>query len=317
MKIIRVILVLCFWFITGQAWAVEDWYWKGGVGLLAKGYNDSMKLHDLTGIGGMLSGDYMERGGFVASYNVNHINYQSDISSDPKGIDETILMLSGRLNFHPDGLSGKVTLRLDSYSEIDDMHYRVTGSGPSKKIFTIRDSVVGVNPIVSFLNYAKTFYADVGYAYTSYRSDDTAVDDVNVSQWTPTLGFGLNRSYDWLQLRAYLISLSASNRVAGNDLTSALEVKWSHWFTADVPLNLHSARLAAVVGKRIYAVDSDAGSMFSMPDLQTGAISIAAEWRLGDQVSAVLQGGYESYQELLSNDRYNSVYMYVSVSQSW
>jgi len=314
---IRVIHILCFWLFTGQAWAAENWYWKGGVELLAKGYNDSMKLHDLTGIGGMLSGDYMERGGFVVSYNVNHINYQSNISSDPKSIDEAVLMLGGRFNFHPDGLPGRVTLRLDGYRENDDMHYRVSGSGSSKKIVTIRDRVVGVNPVASFLNYTKTFYADVGYAYTHYHSDDSAVDDVNVRQWAPTLGFGLNRSYDWLQLRAYLISLSASNRVADKDITSALEVKWSHWFTADVPLDLHSARLAAVVGKRIYAVDSDASTMFSVSDLQTGAISIAMEWRLGDQISTVLQGGYESYEELLSNDRYNSVYMYVSVSQSW
>lgn len=189
--------------------------------------------------------------------------------------------------------------------------------GSSKKTVSLEDKILVMNPIVSFLNYAKSFYAGFGFAFSNYRSDVSGTDDIDIVQWTPTIGIGFNRAYDWLQLRAYLIGLSSSNRVADKDSTSALETKWIHWFSADAPLNLHSARLTVLAGERIYAVDSDAYSLANVPDLQTGAISVGAEWKLSEPTSLLLQGGYEMYESLLLNDRYGSAYMYLYLSKNW
>lgn len=219
-------------------------------------------------------------------------------------------------------MPGRLTLRLDGYVGNDVMRFRATTSGPSmgsgssQQTISIKDKFVAVNPMASFLNYAKTFYADLGYAYLSYRSDDNGTDDIDIVQWTPTLGFGFNRAYDWLQLRAYFISLSASNRVEDKDATSALEAKWTHWFPANAPLNLHSVRLTVLAGERIYAVDNDAHCLCNVTDLQTGVISIGAEWKLSEQTSVLLQGKYETYENLLLNDPYSSTYMYVSMSRN-
>ena len=191
------------------------------------------------------------------------------------------------------------------------------GGGTTQQTITVDDKYVVVNPMVSFLNYAKTFYADLGYAYSSYRSDDSGTDDIDIVQWTPTLGFGFNRAYDWLQFRAYFIDLSSSNRVGDKETTSALELKLTHWFSADAPLNLHSVRLALLAGERIYTVDSDACSLCNIPDLQTSLVSVGAEWKLGDKANVLLQGGYESYENMLLDDHYSSTYLYGYLSQSW
>lgn len=318
----HIMLIVSFWLTAGQAWSAENWYWKTSAQLLLKNYNGSAELENLSGVGVFISGDYLERGNITAGYNFNHSNYKTAGSDVPRDIDESVLFLSGRTNYHPDILPGRLTLRLDAYYGNDEMRFLTTtsgspmGGGSSTKTISLSDKIVAVNPTVAFLNYPKSFYADLGFAYSSYRSDVSGTDDIDIAQWTPTIGFGFNRAYDWLQLRAYLISLSSSNRVADKDSTSALEAKWTHWFSADAPLHLHSARLAVLAGERIFAVDSDAYSLASVADLQTAMISAGAEWKLSEQTNLLLQGGYEAYKNLLLDDRYRSIYLYVHVSRS-
>lgn len=322
MKNISLLLLVCLWFAPGQSWSADDWYWQGRGQLLLKDYSGSARLDYLTGFGLYLQGDYLERGGFALGYYTNNTHYRSGSGGAPFEVNENVLFLSGRSSFTPDVLPGRLTLRLDGYAGVDEFRYRVTtpgpmGGGSSTRTTTLDDEITAVNPMVSFLNYAKTFYLDLGYAYSSYRSDDASVDDIDITQWTPTLGFGFNRAYDWLQLRGYLITLSNSNRVADKDEISALEAKWTHWFTAESKLSLHSLQVAVLAGERIYAIDSDACSLCNVPDLQKGAFSIAVEWKPGEQTSVLLQGGYETYDDLLLKDQYSSAYLYGHVSRSW
>lgn len=321
-RTMRIMLIVSFWLMTGQAWSAENWYWKTSGQLLLKEYRGSAELENLSGVGVFLSGDYLERGNITAGYYFNHSNYKTAGSDVPRDIDESVLFLSGRTNHHPDLLPGRLTLRLDAYYGNDEMRFLTTttgspmGGGSSKKTVSLSDKIVVVNPTVSFLNYQKSFYADLGFAYSSYRSDVSGTDDIDIAQWTPTVGFGFNRAYDWLQLRGYFIDLSSSNRVADKDSTSALEAKWTHWFSADAPLSLHSVRLTMLAGERLYAVDSDANALANVSDLQTGAISLGAEWKLSEQTNLLLQGGSETYKSILLNDRYSSVYVYVYVSRN-
>lgn len=81
MKISSIILIICFWFMVGQAWSAEDWYWKGSGQFLLKSYSGSTQFENLSGFGVFLSGDYLERGGFSVGYNFNHTNYKSGLSS--------------------------------------------------------------------------------------------------------------------------------------------------------------------------------------------------------------------------------------------
>ena len=292
--------------------------------LLFKSYSGSSQLENLTSFGIFLTGDYLERGGFTVGYSFDTLNYMPDLGSGRRNTYENVLFLSGKSNFYPDLLPGKITLRLDSYLGREKTYSRINtptpgpmGGGTSRQTITVDDKFQAVNPMVSFLNNSKTFYADMGYAYSRYRSDDNSTDDIDVYQWTPTLGFGFNRTYDWLQFRAYLINLSSSNRIGDQESTSALETKWTHWFSADAPLNLHSVRLSLLAGERVYTIDSDAGSLHNVADLQADSVSIGAEWKLSEQTDLLLQSGYEAYKNVMLNDRYSSVYMYIYLSSRW
>lgn len=322
-KNLCIFFVVCSWFVAGPSWAAEDWYWKGRGQLLEKNYSSSTQLENLTGVAVFVEGDYLERGGFALGYNSNLTNYRSGLSSGLFEVAEDILFLSARANFHPDLLPGRLTLRLDGYAGTDKLRYRIStptpgmGGGSTKKTVTVNDDLSVVNPMASFLNYSKTFYVDLGYAYSSYRSDDTGTDDIDIAQWTPTVGLGFNRAFDWLQLRGYFISVSKSNRVTDINDTSALEAKWTHWFSAEAPLGLHSVRMTVLTGERIYAVDSDACSLCNLPDLQTGMLAVGAEWKLSEKTGVLLQGGYETYKNVVLDDPYSSMYLYGHVSRTW
>ena len=310
--------------MAGQALSAEDWYWKGDGQVLLKNYSDNAQAESLYGVGVFLSADYLERSGLAVGYNYNHTNYKSGLVNMPYAIDENLLFLSGRVNYYPDYLPGRLGLRLDGYIGNDEIFSRTTttapgspmGGGSTQQITKVNDKFMVVNPVVSFLNYSKTCYVGLGYAYSSYHSNDTGIDDVDIRQWSPALGFGFNRSYDWLQIRAYLISRSNSNRSGGNDATSALEAKWTHWFSADGLLDLDNIRLAILAGESIYAVDSDAYSLSNIPDVKTGMVSVGAEWKLNEGLNVLFQGGYEAYEDLLLNERYNSTYIYFYVSRN-
>jgi len=325
MKISPIIFICCFWLLAGQARSAENWYWQSSGQLLLKNYSGSAQSDNLSAFGVFLSGDYLEQAGFTIGYNNNYTNYKSALDSGLQGNDENILFLSGHRNYYPDKLPGTLMLRLDGYVGNDETSFQTATSGPpmgngfSQQIVTetVKDKFFVVYPTVSFLNYAKTVYADLGYAFSSYHSNDNGTDDIDIVQWTPTVGFGFNRGYDWLQLRAFFISLSASNRVEDKDGTTALEAKWTHWFTANAPLNLHSVRLSLLAGERIYAVDSDACSLCNVADVQTGLVAIGAEWKLSEKTSLLLQSGNEAYESLLLNDDYSSTYIYVYLSQNW
>jgi hypothetical protein len=324
MKILHRTYVLVAFMLAPGILLADDWYYKIGGQVLYKAYSGSAQLSDFTGLAGYLSADYLERGGFSLGFHVNQTDYQADQADAPRQADENILYLGGKLNTFPDVLPGKLTLRVDAYLGRDELRFSqvVSQPGPmggssSRQTYTVRDDFWAVNPIISFLNYEKTFYADLGYAYSSYDSSDSGTDNISIQQWTPTLGLGFNRAYDWLQLRAYLIHLSDSNRITNKEATSALEIKWDHWFGVNPPLGLHRVGVNMLTGERIYAIDSDACGLCTVPDLQDGVIALGAEWLIAEQASLLLQVGQEKYQNLLLADRYVSNYLYVYMSRKW
>jgi hypothetical protein len=325
MKHIVLLLLLMMPLSLAVASPSDDWYRQGSGQLLLKSYSNSEQLDSFTGIAAFISADYLERGGLAFGYHINQTQYQSGPGATPDNVDEQVLYLSGHMNQHSDALPGQLRWRLDAYVGRDSWRYDIVsgssgmggGGGSSHNRYTENDDVWVLNPIVSFLNYDKTLYADLGYAYSSYHSSDNAIDDIQIRQWTPTLGVGFNRAMDWLQLRAYLISLSGSNRVTATDGSSAVEAKWTHWFGPDAPLTLDNVRLTLLAGERIYAVDGDARALNTLSDMQTGLLALSGEWRLGEQGRLLLQAGYESNKNRELNDSYQSVYLYGSLSRNW
>ncbi len=337
LKMIFVLITLLF---SGQAWSDGDWYWKGGVQALQRAYSGSDYYDNLTGLGAYVAADYLEQATLIMGYNYNNRQYNSGLTSTPGEMKENIVFFGTSGNFYPDKIPGKLTLRMDGYVGQDKYSsFTVTVPGPmggSTKKVSIKDDFTVLNPAIAFLNHTKTFYLDLGFAHSTYSSGDSAnyninithpkkntipggstTDDITVTQWTPTVGFGFNQTADWLQFRTFLINFSSSNRVDFIDSTIALETKWIHWFSSDAVLGLHSAGLNLLIGERIYAVDSDSYSLYNLADMQKTSVAMNASWKFGKQLGLLVQGGYENYEDIVINNSYNSTYLFAQLSQTW
>jgi hypothetical protein len=340
MKDLKISIVLMALLFSGLVWSDGDWYSNGGVEVLQKSYSGSDYYDDLAGFGVYVAADYLEKTSFIVGYNYNKRQYKSGLTGAPSDMRENIVFLGASSNHYLDSLPGKLTLHLDGYVGQDKYNkFSVDVPAPmggGTQNISIKDNFTVLNPTVSFLNFAKTFYLDLGFAYSTYKSNDSAnnninithpkkniivggstTDDITVTQWTPTIGFGFNRAVDWLQFRSYLISFSSSNRVDFKNSTAALETKWIHWFSSDPFLGLESASLILLTGERIYAVDSDSYSLYNFADMQKSSLALGAKWELEDQLSLIVQAGYENNEDIIDNNNYSSSYLYAQLSMSW
>ncbi|MDQ6961960.1 MAG: hypothetical protein Q9M28_05455 [Mariprofundaceae bacterium] len=283
-----------FWLFQGTAYA-QNWYVKTDAQTIYGKYSKSAQRNDMVGAGLFVSADYLDHGGFTLGYNYTQVNLKAPLQS----ITQNDFTGNIRLNFHPDALPGVLTMRLDLHTINND-----DASG-------LTDAVKAYGSQVSFLNYAKSLYVDVGYNYSKYQFN------FNVNQITPTLGMGFNDASEWVQLRAYIIKLSDKKRAQGKSSTNALEVKWTHWFAVDNFLAADNLRASAMLGERIYAVDSDSASVYNLTDLQTGAYSLGLEWKLGDHTTFMMMGGLEKYENKTIQDKYESRFAYMNLGYQW
>lgn len=278
----------------------ERWFMRTDIQGLYTNYSGSLQRASLQNLGIFVRADYLERGGVTIGYNRTSLGGE-DAGQD---IEQDNIFLSGRWQTTPDWANGQISLRLDGYVISND---DVTGA---------TDDVSVIAPQVSYMNYARTFYADIGYSESSYGDSVLVPDALDVEQWTPTLGFGFNEQRDWLQLRAYLIKPSSPARAQNELDTAALQLNWTHW-TTNRFLGIDNFRYSMLLGERVYAVDPDAGSIYNLSDLQTGAAAIGAEWVPGEQSRVLLLFGVERYEERNIGEEYDSAFAYLNFTYNW
>lgn len=288
-------------FGAGAAAADESWYVSSDIQGLATGFTGSVDRDNLGLAGVFITADYLDRGGVAFGFNATRLNFVAG------GFDtaQRNAYLSLRRTLNPDWLPGTLKLRLDGHSANND----TPASGT--------DDVSVIAPMLSFLNYRQTFYLDVGYSESTYGANADFPAALTVRQLTPTIGFGFNDRYDWLQLRAYRIRLSNAARAEGLRRTSAVELKWTHWFEGRGPLGADNLRVSALGGERIFAVDPDAAAVYNLADRQTGGFALGAEWRLGDRNRVLLLVAGERYDDRVSGDRYRSTSVYLNWHRNW
>ncbi|MDX8399000.1 MAG: hypothetical protein R8K20_01975 [Gallionellaceae bacterium] len=246
---------------------------------------------------------YLERAGFAFSYDATELKLKPATT-----IQQTSAYLSGRMMFTPDSLTGFLSVSADVLSANNNDSSNETNG-----------VVVGASKI-SFLNYAKTYYLDLGYARSGYGDSTIGNGSLSVQQLTPTLGLGFGSN--WLQLRGYNIQISNPARAQGNSSTSAVESIWTHYYSGEglIPSQI---RLGALLGKRIYAVDSS--TIYNLADVQKGGLSLAAQWSIGTDSSLTLQSGQDQYEAdytdptllTTSTINYSATYLYLNFSHSW
>ncbi len=275
--------------------AGEEWDVKLDVQASTGDYSGSTQRNDVNSIGAFVSAEYLDKVGFTLGYSNTKIDFKSNI----KDIDQDVFYASARTYLTPDKVSGKFTLRLDLYKVDNNDATKSTDEGRI------------IAPQISFIPTSKNWYVDLGYTHSNYAGS------LSLDQWTPTVGFAFNNKYDWLQLRGYFIDSSNSARTQGEGSTQALEAKLTHYFKPGAALGVDRFYATALVGERIFAVDSDAASVYNLADIQKGSLSLGAAWDLNDSWDVLFIAGVERYDNQSINDEYDNRYAYFNISKKW
>ncbi len=274
--------------------ADSDWAIKTDVQTLYGNYSGSLQRSSLLSGGLILSADYLDKGGFSLAANSTQLTFKAGNTINQQGY-----FANARYKLYFDALPGPLTLMLNG-------HYINNNDGTGNT-----NHVQVVAPQVSFLNYAKTFYVDFGYAHSVYQNN------LNVEQLTPTLGFGFNQGADWVQLRGWFIKPSNPLRAQNKRSTTAADIKWSHWFAAGAWHHLEKIQLGGLLGERIYAVDNDAAAVYNLSDIQRGSLSLALQWQLSESLHVMGMGGNERYRNNTINNAYDNRFAYLDISKNW
>jgi hypothetical protein len=300
--LVRLILVTAAIGVIPPAVAEQgDWQVRTDLQALYGPYEDSEERDDLANVGVFLHFDYLEQGGISLGYNRTMVGFRNS-SAD---IDQDQLYLSGRYSMTPDWARGRIGFRIDGH-RIDN-NDDANGTGD----LTI------VAPQLSYINLDETFYADIGYASSSYGDALALSGDLTVDQLTPTIGFGFNDARDWIQIRGYLIDYSNPVRAQGISDSIAVEAKWTHGFEGRGILGLEKLVVTGLGGERLYAVDPDSAVLFNVADVQKAGAALAGQWRFDDQNQFVLQAGFETYTNEAIADDYDSLYLYLNFTHIW
>ncbi|PIQ33326.1 MAG: hypothetical protein CO186_10880 [Zetaproteobacteria bacterium CG_4_9_14_3_um_filter_49_83] len=273
----------------------NDWLVSTDLTTTYGNYSGSVSRSSLISSGLVLRADYLEKGGFALGGNYTVLSAKGGANN----INQQGAYASGHYNLYFDALPGPLTLRLDAHAISNNDLSRNT------------DNVSVFAPQLSFLNYGKNFYFDLGYAYSTYRNN------LKVQQFTPTLGFGFNDGADWIQARTYLIKPSNAARAQNKSSTTALDAKWMHWFTPGSAMMPEKLIVAGLAGERIYAVDGDAATVYNLTDVQRGSASLGVQWKLSADTSLLLMAGNEAYSNNLINNRYNNRFAHLNISTQW
>ncbi len=277
------------------ALAGEEWDVKMDAQGSYGDYSNSALREDIWSTGVFVAADYLDSVGVTAGYNRIEVNFKNGIAT----LTQNAYFASVRKHFTPDALPGRLTLRLDGHW-VDNND--PTDASDDGKI---------VAPQIAYLAFDKSFYADVGYAYSNYAGN------LDLHQVTPTIGFGFNQNSDWLQLRGYFIYSSNTARTQGKRDTYAAELKLTHYFSPDAILNISRLQATVLAGERIYAVDADTADVYNLADTQEEAFSLAGIWDLNDSWSMQLVGSYSNYQFGPLGDDYSNRSVFLNISKSW
>lgn len=294
MKILNLLFLAVCWPFATSAFA-GDFQVTTAFQTTVGPYKDSAQRDKISSMGVFISADYLERWGITIG--ASH----TDVLFKP-GFPDTAqdaIFASGRWSLTPDGLGGFLAARIDGHA--------IDNDDPSRNT----DDLRAFAPQISYLTYEKDFYLDLGYAHSTY------FNDFKVTQLTPTVGFAMNQGATWIRLRGYFITPSQPARAQGKEKTSAVEFKIMRWLAPRRPFGIETVQLALLSGERILAVDSDAGAVYNVADLQEGSLSFGLEWLLLWNAKLLLNGSFEKYTNIGIGNAYQGQSVSVSLLKEW
>lgn len=244
--------------------------------------------------------DYLDTTQLGLGYLYTYVNQANKAS-----ITEQLGYLTAQTNLYPDALPGKLNLRFDYYTGDANSEYR--SSSPPYHFISEKNNIRITYLHLGFIDYKKTYYTDLGYS--QYR--DSIV--TRTRQFTPTLAFGWNNSYDWLQFRLYVIDLQQQTGIYDENNYFSIESKYTHWIRNQSESNIEFVRFTWLTGDRLLATDPDTSSVYTNPDIQKSSLSGQIKWKLSSTVNALAHVQYDKYHSDSFKSDYQSYLFYFNL----
>lgn len=281
--------------VTNLSWAGDRWTTNITPQAVSVAYPGSPIRNNLNTEGAIIDLQYLERLGITFGETRLNLNYKYDIPA----LRQDVGYFSVRAPLTPDYVPGTLTLRLDSY--------KIWGNDPTHET----DNTNIIAPMVSFLNYNKTYYLDVGYAYSKYGTSVIRNDNLAINQVTPTFGFSFFEQMNWLYFRLY--SIHSSNPTRSQNLNSTLgtEITLTNYIMPSYFFVPQELQLSVFLGKRIYAVDNVALIPYNLGDVQKNSAYIQAKWKLSPHLFLILNGGSQNFNTVYFNTNYKYKLNYI------
>ena len=315
--------ILILTLLAASRSALAQWQLNGSANALFSSFNTSDQLNTQYDLSVFLNGVHLDTRGLGIGF-----IHQSQSLSIRQNISTNLFYLGGWQSFFPDTLSGRLTLYLDYYTGSDSLGGGGssgapggTMSGNAKAGFNVIDSeftddIQVINPRLLYTPFSANYGVKLGYAHSEYDSSDSSLGRLKVDQWVPGLFLLFNDQYDRIILRHYAIELDNDLRTPGVDSTRASELSWSHWYPAGRP-GPSRVNVSLLFGERLYAVDDQARRVYNLADMQTAGYSLGAHWNSTEAATFYIYGGLEQYEDVSTNDEYNSLFIYAGVSKQW
>ena len=226
-------------------------------------------------------GTIANKWGFALGYENTVIHYKFGIPD----FQQDAIFLSGHVSNTPQQPLGTFTTQLDYHCVRDRNH-------PSAA-----DNACVIAPQISYTRYDNSFYVDLGYAISDFQTNPLVPGSLLIEQWTPTLGIALNQNAThWLRLRGYFIHSSNLERSHQVNQTNALETKYLYYPLSSYKILPAYIDVSVVSGKRMYAVDRDTVSINNLADLETGALSLTALWRVSKYLGLMISASHSRFK---------------------
>ena len=280
--------------------AGETWYVSTTLNGMAGNYSGSVERNDLISGSIWLNAEYLDNFSFALAYNNFRINFK-DTGFGSFQINQNAF--AGRLQYHffSDSMGGRITAQL--------VAHKISNNDAT----TLTDNVSVISPKIAYLNFSKDLYLDLEYVKSDYPNNG----NLSIHQITPSIGFGFNQNSDWLRFKVYFINSSDKNLSQGEESLTSVDIKWTHWLSPGAILGINNFFIDVLAGKRIYAVDNDAFSVYNLADVQQGSALLGIGWRPGDDLDITAIAGVENYENKAINNKYSQPYVYISLTQHW
>lgn len=208
----------------------------------------------------------------------------TDVNFKTFDINQKSIYLRTQQYFTPSDKWGDIAMNIDIY------YGRL-----NSKLANIESNFNIISSGLYWLSKNKKSTIEVDFTLSNYQ------DSNKVSQLQAQIGHSFLENKLWVNLKYFFISPDFNYELEGVSDTSSAEIGLSYKINAD---NCTLAFSSALLGERVFAVDTNRESIYNFPDVQTVSYVIGLQHCFVENIESSLSYGYDVFEARYLNNTY-------------